>query len=284
MLRLLRSLLFLVSATSAQFSSLQIRKAVFSDCQLFWPELIGKAGGACETGGAGEADRMGRATRSKPLRPAKSGTEANPAAPVRIAVLPVQIRDYQESLPCDSCHRLSANGMEFFLENYFKDRLHDRFPKQTVELISPNLPLLEPRLNLMAYLDSIELPWDRWLADSGQEVIYRPHDRFTKPAARKRLDKLGGMLGASHLFLPARVHVKVTPRSSGTHEGGLEWSFVLVFWNVASGSPEWALQYSERSAFMNLDESLEGRLDKGLGQAWDGLPSELTALWSSEPR
>ncbi|MDB5051008.1 MAG: hypothetical protein JWO30_4079 [Fibrobacteres bacterium] len=282
MLRLLRILPILVSAASAQFSSVQIRKAVFSDRQLFWPQLEGKAGKA---GAAGKTEGVVNAGvgKIKEFRKTAAGA-GGPSAPARIAVLPVRITDYQESLPCDSCHRLSANGMEFFLENYFKDRMHDRFPGQTVELIAPNLPLLETRLNLMAYLDSVDLPWDKWLADSGQGVVYRPRDRFTKPASRKRLDKLGGMLGAAYLLLPARVRVKVTPRSSITHEGGLDWSFVLVLWNVASASPEWALQYSEQAPFMNLDESLDVRLDKGLGAVWDGLPAELAALWRAEPR
>ncbi len=244
--------------------SVVIRKAVFSDRQLFWPELAGKA--------------------AKPKADRSSKADQRPTSSTRIAVLPVHVGDYRESLPCDSCHRLSANGMEFFLENYFKDRMHDRFPKQEVELIAPNQPLLESRLNLMAYLDSLRLPWDLWLADSGQEVVYRPHDRFTRPADRKRLDKLGGLLGASYLLIPAQVHVKVTPRSSTTHNGGLDWSFHLVLWNVAAGSPEWALQYAEQAESMDLDESLENRLDKGLGKAWDALPSELTSLWNAEPR
>jgi hypothetical protein len=214
---------------------------------------------------------------------AKAAAARAGAAAVRIGVLPVNLKDYSESIPCDSCHRLSANGMEFFLENYFKDRMQARFPAQGVDLIAPNAPLLDKRLDLMAYLDSLELPWDKWLADSGQEVVYRPRDRFTKPAARQRLDRLGGLLGATHLLWPARVHVRVTPTASNGHSGGLDWGFDLVLWNVAAGSPEWALRYRERAPSMNLDESLEGRLDKALGTVWDGLPSELTSLWASEP-
>jgi hypothetical protein len=262
-------LLFCALAPS-RGQSVEIRKAVFSDHQLFWPDL------------AGRADPTGR---PHPTRKAKPGVDASAKpAPVHIAVLPVRITDYRESIPCDSCHRLSANGMEFFLENYFKDRLHDRFPQHTVELVSPNQPLVETRLNLLAYLDSLQLPWDRWLADSGQEVVYRPRDRYTPAAARHRLDKLGGMLGATHLLLPAKVRIRVTPQASNTHQGGLEWTFVLALWNVADGRPEWALRYSERAIDMDLDKSLEGNLDKGLGAAWDRLPAELSALWVAEPR
>jgi hypothetical protein len=92
------------------------------------------------------------------------------------------------------------------------------------------------------------------------------------------------MLGAAYLLLPARVHVYVTPRSSITHQGGLEWGFWLVLWNVAAGAPEWALEYSETCGDMNLDDALDARLDKGLGRVWDALPAEAAALWNAEPR
>jgi hypothetical protein len=254
-------------------ASVQIRKAVFSDQQLFWPELAGKG-----------KPPAGKPSAPTPARANKVSPKALGTPFVRLGVLPIRIRDYSESLPCDSCHRLSANGMEFFLENYLKDRMEARFPGNKVELIAPNLPLVEKKLDLLAYLDSLQLPWDKWLADSGQEVVYRPRDRFTRAADRKRLDKLGGLLGMTHLLLPSRVQVHVTPKSSVTHSGGLAWTFSLVLWNVAEGSPEWALQYTEDDPSMDLDESLEGRLDTHLAPAWNGLPAELTALWGAEPR
>jgi hypothetical protein len=243
-------------------ASESVRKAVFSDHQIFWPGLEGK----------------GRpASKMKGPKPGKG--EA-----VRLAVLPVEIKEYSESIPCDSCHRLSANGMEFFLENYLNDRMEKRFAGQKVDLVAPSDPLVGKRVDLMAYLDSLKLPWDKWLADSGQEVVYRPRDRFTKPEARKRMDKLGGLLGATHLLLPARVHVQVKPTASNTHTGGLAWGFHLVLWNVAEGGPEWALAYEDSEWNMDLDESLEGRLDKALGAVWDGMPAELQSLWAAEPR
>lgn len=275
-IRCLAALSLFIASASAESASVILRKAVFSDRQLFWPDLAGKSAVAGRPQGAAARES------GKPKPAAMVGAVA--AEPVKVAVLPILIRDYRESIPCDSCHRLSANGMEFFLENYLKDKIHDRFPAFAVDLIAPQLPLVQARVDLMAYLDSLELPWDRWLADSGEGVVYRPQDRFTKPAARKRLDKLGGMLGAAYLLLPARVHVMVTPNSTTSHQGGLEWSFELALWNVAAGHPEWALRYAERTPSMDLDESLAGRLDKGLGAAWDGLPKELIALWNAEPR
>ncbi len=260
---LLFTLHFALLTAGAEVS---VRKAVFTDHQLFWPTLEGKG---------------------KPASPAKAkGKAVKPdpkALPARIAVLPVSIKDYSETVVCDSCHRLSANGMEFFLENWLKDRMAARFPAQGVELIAPQAHLLEKRVDLMAYLDSLQLPWDKWLADSGQEVIYRPRDRYTSAAARQRLDKLGGMLGVTHLLLPARVRVHVAPMASNTHTGGLEWGFDLALWNVAAGRPEWAFQFRESDMAMDLDQALDARLDKALGGAWDGMPAELTALWASEP-
>lgn len=235
----------------------QVDMAVFSDRQSFWPGLAGRAPAVPKTGG-GEA--------------------------VRLGVLPVTLKDYKESLPCDSCHRLSANGMEFFLENWLKDRLHARFPAWTVELIAPSHPLLEGKMDLLAYQDSLVFPWNRWFPDPAESLIYRPRDRYTPESTRKRMDRLGGLLGASHLVLPCRMRVSVTPKSSITHEGGLEWGFSLVLWNVAAGAPEWALNYRSHETGMNLDESLEGRLDKAVGGAWDGLPGGLAAVWAAEPR
>jgi hypothetical protein len=266
--RLLSALL--LAGVSLPYASVSIRKAVFSDRQLFWPALSGKG--------------RPSAPQAKPPRAAHPPAPGAKGEPVRLAVLPIAFKDYSESLPCDSCHRLSANGMEFFLENYLRERMEARFPGQHVELVAPSDPLVEKRVDLMASLDSLRLPWARWLPDSGETVIYRPRDRFTDAATRARLDRLGGNLGATHLLIPMRAHAKVKPLSSNTHTGGFDWGFSLVLWNVAAGSPEWALEYEESEAAMDLDESLAGRLDKGLGAVWDGLPSELQAQWAAEPR
>jgi hypothetical protein len=268
----------IVSPLSA---SVTVRKAVFSDRQLFWPALSGKGRPALSGTKA--------APGAHPTVGSQGGRDEDPAMAgkgesIRLAVLPIAIKDYSETLPCDSCHRLSANGMEFFLENYLRARMETRFPGQQVELVAPSDPLMEKRVDLMRYLDSLGLPWGKWLPDSGETVIYRPRDRYTNADMRRRLDRLGGMLGASHLLIPMRAHAHVKPLASNTHSGGLEWGFSLVLWNVAAGSPEWVLEYNENEAAMDLDESLEGRLDKALGAAWESLPSELLAQWAAEPR
>lgn len=249
---------FLSGAASAEDFTYQVRQAVFSNQQFFWPGLAGK--------------------------------ESAPAPSVRLGVLPLRIVDYRESVPCDSCHRLSANGMEFYLENYLKDKLAGRFPKAQVELIAPHFDLLQNRkMDLLAYLDSLDLPWSRWFDDSAAQaepeaVIYRPKDRMTPAATRKRLDRLGGILNQNYLLLPTKVDIRIKPLMSNTHTGGFEWKFGLVFWNVAQGRPEWALRYAGKASLMDLDKSLDAHLDKALGAAWDGLPGELTALRNAEPR
>ena len=64
-------------------------------------------------------------------------------------------------------------------------------------------------------------------------------------------------------------------------------------WNGASpwcsgtwprGRRNGRMNYRSREMGMNLDESLEGRLDKALGGTWDELPRGLAALWEAEPR
>jgi hypothetical protein len=227
-------LLGLIYAIASPLSaSVSVRKAVFSDRQLFWPSLAGKSRPAPSQGKPPHGARPDPAKRSGS---AETAPPAGKSEAIRLAVLPIAIKDYSESLPCDSCHRLSANGMEFFLENYLRARMETRFPGQHVELVAPSDPLMEKRMNLMGYLDSLRLPWAKWLPDSGEAVIFRPSDRYTDAGMRKRLDRLGGMLGATYLLIPARAHARVKPVASNTHTGGLEWGFSLVLWNVPAGS------------------------------------------------
>jgi hypothetical protein len=277
--RLLTALL--LASVGLPCASVSVRKAVFSDRQLFWPDLMGKGRPAPVQAKAGHAAHADGRKAGATARPSPSGAKAET---VRLAVLPIAFKEYSESLPCDSCHRLSANGMEFFLENYLRARMEARFPGQRVELVAPSDPLVEKRVDLMACLDSLRLPWAKWLPDSGEAAVYRPRDRFTDAGARARLDRLGGNLGATHLLIPMRAHARVKPLSSNTHSGGLEWGFSLVLWNVAAGNPEWALEYAESDPAMDLDESLEGRLDKALGAVWESLPAELLSQWAAEPR
>ncbi len=281
----------LTGQASADDFTYHVRQAVFSDHQFFWPGLaepVGKPAqeklGALDKGIGNSREEFDKSGKSG------KGRAGSDAVPVRLGVLPLRIVDYRESIPCDSCHRLSANAMEFYLENYLKDKLAGRFPTAKVELIAPHFALLQNRImDLMAMLDSLDLPWARWFDDSAaraepEAVIYRPRDRMTSAATRKKLDHLGGILNQNYLLLPTKVDIRVTPLMSNTHTGGFDWKFGLVFWNVAQGRPEWALEYSGKASLMDLDKSLDTHLDKALGAAWDGLPGELAALRNSEPR
>jgi hypothetical protein len=264
--------------SSADAPSFQIRKVIFSDQQFFWPQL-----------------------ESLPSLPGlhDPGQNANPkhltpdSNPPRLAVLPIRITNYRESIPCDSCHRLSANGMEFYLENYLKDKLAHRFPKAVVTLAAPHLSLLETqKLDLMGYLDSLELPWTKWFNEpkgefeaeaEAETFIYRPRDFMTSNQAKRRMDRIGGLLNQDYLLLPTQVAIEVKPVISNGHTGGLKLRFALVFWNVTKGAPEWAFKIFGETKFMDLDKSLDASLDKALGSAWDQLPGEFKAKVESEP-
>lgn len=258
MLRIL--VLLLVAVPFHAFAESAVQQAVFGTRQLFWPGLAGVG------------------------KTASAGPRGDKTPRLGIAILPIRIRDYSESVQCDSCHRLSANGMEFFLENYLDDRMQARFPKLPVELIAPHFALLQSaNIDLPSYQDSLQFPFDAWFDGYEQDLIYRPRDRMTPPGTRRRLDRLGGVLGMSHLLAPSGVRVRVTPHGSSTHAGGLEWSFFLVLWNVAEGRPEWALRFSEKVSETDLDRALDPDLDEALKAAWDKLPENLAALWKAEP-
>lgn len=256
-----------------------VRSAVFSPDQLFWPGLQG----AKPTAHPPKSDaKRKQAVKGKAEAEAESSRTDQPL----LAVLPIRIPDseWKESIPCDSCHRLSANGLEFFLENYFAERLRKRFPNHAVDLVAPHSPLLTTaKIQLLDYQDSLDLPWGKWFDGYSQELIYRPRDRMASVAAKRRMDRLGGLLGASHLLLPAKVWLRMEPKASNEHTGHLEWGFHLLLWNVASGRPEWAMVFSEKARNVDLDAPLDTRLDRALVAAWDRMPSALAALWKAEP-
>jgi hypothetical protein len=255
----------------------EVRSAVFSPDQIFWPGLPGSRPGPHPAKAA---------PKVKPTGKHQAPSEAGQAEASLLAVLPIRVPDsaWKESIPCDSCHRLSPNGLEFFLENYFADRLRQRFPKHAVELIAPHSPLLETaKVRLMEYQDSLQFPWAKWFDGYSQDLIYRPKDRMTPAATRRRMDRLGGLLGASHLLLPSRVWLRMEPKASNQHTGHMEWGLHLLLWNVAEGRPEWAMAFSEKARNVDLDAPLDPRLDRALVAAWDRMPASLAALWKAEP-
>lgn len=262
---------FSVWVSQAGDFTYQVRLAIFSDQQFFWPGLTALQKTHPSSENASKLSLQENDSVSKVFS-------------AKLGVLPLEIKSYQESIPCDSCHRLSANGMEFYLENYLKDKLSNRFPKSQVDLVAPHFELLKKgKLDLMAILDSLTLPWSQWFPDSNENLIYRPRDRMLSSDIRKCLDQLGGRLNQDYLLLPTHVDIAITPLFSNTHTGGFSWTFGLVFWNVRQGRVEWALLYNGKARMMDLDQSLDAHLDKALGAAWDGLPAALNRLLSQEP-
>lgn len=189
-----------------------VHSAVFSARQTFWPGLAGPpdpAGAGSRPGSSAGKVQPGKPQSGKPSGKASGKVEVRDAKPasLKLVVLPIRIApsQWRESIPCDSCHRLSANGMEFFLENYFADKLRRRFPGQTVELAAPHDPLLRTaHLNLLDYQDSLRLPWDRWFDGYAEGLVFRPRDAMTSAEDVRRLDKLGGLLGPRTSFSPPR--------------------------------------------------------------------------------
>ncbi len=237
----------------AEDFSYQIRTALFSNRQFFWPSLT---------------------PHDNPI-----------PSTLHLGVLPIHIQQYRESIPCDSCHRLSANGMEFYLENYWKDKLAGRFPNAQVELLAPHFKLVEnQKLDLMALLDSLPFPWSKWFPDSTESLIYRPRDRMTNTKTRQALDRLGGLLNQDYLLITTGIDISIKPLISNGHTGGFNWKFDLIFWNVRESRVEWAMRYHGKAGFMDLDKSLDSHLDNAMGAMWDGLPRDLQALWTAEPR
>lgn len=265
-----------LAAAPAQAQDLitsKVHAAVFGKEQAFWPQL---------------APAAAKAKGSKAKKSAKGdGKAAAKDTSLHLVILPLRIKeaDWKESIPCDSCHRLSANGLEFFLENYLAERVTQRFPGHTVELAAPHLPLLETaKVNLLDYQDSLDLPWSKWFDGYAQDLVYRPKEWMAPASAKQRLDKLGGLLGATHLIFPAKVKVSLEPKARNVHTGNMEWGFHLLCWNVRAGKVEWAMAFTETARNVDLDAALDPRLDKALVAAWDNMPAGLADLWKSEPR
>ncbi len=229
--------------------------ALFSRQQLFWPSL--------------DSLQQSHAADST----------------IRVGVLPVYAAQYSESTPCDSCHRLSQDGMEFFLGNALTRTLAQMLPGHTVELVDPFSKLLNARkVAFPQILDSLELPWQKWLADCGDPLIYRPQEFMARPQDKARLERAAGALGLPYIFVVRDFTVAVSPKGRSTHFGGLRWSWKGALFNVRAGRFEWAVGFSEDRGLMDLDEDLEPGFAKAFDAAVQKIPVDLQTLLSREPR
>jgi hypothetical protein len=203
---------------------------------------------------------------------------------IRLGVLPVYLARYAETVPCDSCRRLSEDGVEFFLGNALRRILSGALGAE-VGLAEPDRDLLRSRrAEFPALLDSLDLPWEKWLGGEGEFLVYRPRESMASAADKRRLDKAAGALGLTHVFLVRDFRVRVRPESGNTHRGGLEWSWRGALYHAAEGRFEWAVEFSQARPSMDLDEDLEPGLTRALGDAMRRLPADLNALLKRELR
>ncbi len=219
---------------------------------------------------------------------AKARPVSAQAEQFQIAVMPFHMKSYSETIPCDSCHRLSPNGFEFFLENYLVNMVDTLFsgsalvPKAT--LIAPHHEALETQeFELMPFLDGLQLPFQEWFAGYAQPWHYLPEGGKVPDSAAAKLRALGALLGASHLMLPMQVEAHVKPKSRNRHVGNLSYSFHLVLWNVVSGRPEWVVRYKEEMRGVDLDKSLEPRLNRNLRSHLQILPQKIASRRTVPP-
>jgi hypothetical protein len=232
--------------------------AVFSDQQTLW-HISSKTG-------------SGKVPGSRTAKPS-------------VGVLPVNAKDYHESIPCDSCHRLSPQGVRFALENYFLRLMDSLISGGEVRLLAPHHELVSGhKVKLLESVDSLAFPFEKWFDGFNDPLIYRPGDRYTPRELKERLNRLGGTLGLSHLLIPTGLQTNIFPKRSNDHVGKLEFSFYLVFWNVSLAYPEWVLFFREKTKKVDLDDPLKKYLDKGLFKRLQRLPEELKKLMAKEPK
>jgi hypothetical protein len=256
-----RGMVLILLIAAGSLAKTEICLAVFSQSQILWPGM------------------------KKP-----PGSVRTTSTALKVGVLPVYMREYRESIACDSCHRLSENGMEFFLGNALRRILDSAYSGPEVELVGPHWSLLQSRkVDLKKIQDSLVLPWERWL-DTGEgkecrePLIYRPRDFMADQSDKRRLDEAAGALGFSHVFVVRAFRTQVFPKASNNHHGSLEWSWQGALYNAPEGRFEWAIGFSEKRKNMDLDEDLEPSLAKSLRKAFADLPASLEKLLKQEPR
>ncbi len=247
-------LLFLLKAATLQAApKIKRYTAVFSDSQAYWQT---------------------KSSESTPSVP-----------PLSIGILPINTSNTIEERPCDSCHRLTPNGLQFFLENYLLEQVSQQTSPIPVRLITPHSELVTgTKTPLLPLVDSLTFPLNQWFDGYEQTLIYRPRDRYTSTKTKKMLSKIGGTLGYSHLIIPTQFQMKVKPRFFSKFVGRLDYHFVIIFWNVKLSTPEWVIYYHEINPKTNLNHSLKKSLDKNLFTWIKNLPYKVKHLREQEPR
>ena len=244
----------LLSGIKPARSTVKVNIAVFSEQQAFW-------------------------TREN------SSDTARSVKDLSIGILPLNAGDYSERIPCDSCHWLSPNGIQFAVENYLREAAAAISPAGRVELVAPQDEMVAGhKIDLINTGKGIEFPFEKWFDGYHDALIYRVRDRFTPGSVKEKLNKLGGTLGFSHLLVPSGFHMRVDPVRSNAHRGKMDYRFYLVFWNVALACPEWVLYYSEKTKKGNLDAQLKQYFDRSLLPALKDIPKKVRELRAREPK
>ncbi len=254
----------------AQVGKVEIKFSLFGKEQLMWPRISGDSTGR----GAVFAPVSG--VGSEVSASSSKAKDSLSAPQFRIGIVPVWVRDYKESRPCDSCHRLSANGMEFFLENWFRQRLDSLFPAAETELLAPHLdPLVKQGIDLESEVDKMNFPIESWSGRKHPGFIYHADERWLDASTRSRLIRLGKAMEMDYLMIPAQVRVRVKPKSRNLHVGDLAYSFIVVFWDVRGEKAQWAMTYHETLKGFDLDKSLAPNLEQAMVGYWARVPALL---------
>jgi len=205
--------------------------------------------------------------------------------PDKIAVLPVYVSKYRESKPCDSCHWLSSNGLEFILENYLLKLAGSGSPHFVTDLIHPeNQFIISNKLNLEKLVRESKLPWQKVFYGFREKLIFREKDNFTPQHVKNNLNQLGGNLGANYLLMIQDLKMNVFPRSSNAHVGKLSFQFYLLFWNVKGAYPEWIIFFKTETGNIDLDVTIDKYLTKKLTPYIHSLPGRIKNHRAKEPR
>jgi hypothetical protein len=244
----------LLSGIKPAKSTVELNIAVFSEQQAFWTK----------------ENSSGTALSAKDLS---------------IGIFPLAAADYSERIPCDSCHWLSPNGVQFAVENYLREAAAVISAAGSVELVAPKDEMVAGyKIDLVNAVKSIEFPFEKWFDGYHDRLIYRARDSFTPGTVKEKLNKLGGTLGFSHLLIPCGFRMRVDPVRSNNHRGKMDYQFYLVFWNVSLAFPEWVLYYREKTKKGNLDAQLKQYFDRSLLPALKDVPQRVRELRAQEPK
>ncbi len=239
---------------SQNFSQSSFQSATFGPSREFWP--LSKAS-------------------------SKDSSLNNP----KVAVLPLSLTKLEESKPCDSCHWISKNGVEFVLENSLVELCREMESPERCEWVPPHHDLIKGgKIKLLEKLNQLNIPWERYFSDYGYPLIHREKDKLTSAKTKDKLSKLAGTLNAQFILLGQKLEMKVSPISSNSHTGNYQFQFYLMLWEVLESRPLWALKTNIESNSTDLDKPFGNILRQEIIAQLKSLPAQLHAYLKAEPK